>query len=128
MNVERLQAVKAAILAEPCSIDMNVWECRSACCIGGHAERMFTGRLAAFFCLRPHAGKLLGLSPAGADALFYGHDPHRGDRPSWPVELRTRLDVAPPRTAEYAQVVADAIDDFIATNGWGLEPAEGGAA
>ena len=128
MNVERLRAVKAAILAQPASVDMElIWDeqeqCGSIGCIAGHALHLFDQVKLAEAIDRQNWGiaqsdarVTLGLSKGAARTLFDAGAFY------WPDSLRCRLEDSDAGTPEYAQVVADAIDDFIATDGWGLEP------
>jgi hypothetical protein len=144
MNVELLLKVKQAILDEPARMNMEVFvddsdgyinldhqpACGTVGCIAGwavlldHVGRdsspegiMKAYKAVADKSVEDEAHKVLGLGPAQyMHPLFYPWN-------KWPEDLRIRLAREEPGTEEYAQVVADAIDRYIA-HPWG-DPCNG---
>lgn len=133
MNIELLQKVKQAILDEPRKMDMNVWfdrfwadeeekvrvlrllgkeeaqlpPCGTIGCIAGWSvllgSSMDPGELVH---VGSTAARLLDLDFEQAYDLFH--------TTTWPSDLREKLSDSEPGTIEYAQVVAEAIDRYIA--------------
>lgn len=137
MNIELLEQIKARILAEPDAFRMDTWSCGTAHCIAGWAlvlnnlsianpddhavnQRLTDGR-------RPIAvaATLLGLDggeegewdETEAVRLFCTY--------AWPERFEDRYDESyddgpddlPSRRRARAEIAAERIDHFIATNG-----------
>lgn len=120
MNIELLQQIKARILAEPDAFRMDTWSCGTAHCIAGWAcalngltvknprehataQTLTDGRYPGDV-----GAKLLGVRTPIADRLFMVS--------AWPKQFALAyLDTA--SRAERAQIAAERIDHFIATNG-----------
>lgn len=143
MNTELLLKVKAVILEEPKRVDMDLWirecaegenngpACKTVGCISGWAvliDGMRAWRvkrpLTVLRRMRKSGGpgadgfqsgrELLALNLRQANALFFDNE--------WPSDLRRRLADEYSGTPEYAAVVAEAIDRFIACDGdWANE-------
>lgn len=125
MNVELLQKIKQAILEEPRRIDMTSWAlhplsvenppaCNTVACIAGWAVALtnnLRGKALSGFedGIEYTAEKYLDLPYPFSRRLFY--------MSRWPRTFQERLIYLSPRTPEYARVVADRIDHFIATEG-----------
>ena len=142
MNIELLLRVKQSILDEPKRVDMLEWAtpptratkhrkqrlrptapsappCNTVGCIAGwtilnglkdpaRAARRMREKLG--FEGYAYAARIkLGLLASESDRLFFPRN--------WPERFERRLNVLAPGTPEYAQVVADRIDCFIASNG-----------
>jgi hypothetical protein len=116
MNVELLQQVKQAILAEPDKFRMDRWSCGTAHCIAGWAcllrdipivEGDFTTETVSGEYPGLVASKLLDLRGRAADKLFYTF--------GWPSRFRAPYLGATRR--ERAEIAAERIDHFIATDG-----------
>jgi hypothetical protein len=133
--VALLQRVKAHILEEPLRLNMDNWRttniqddayfdedehagippCRTVACIAGWAVGLGAKRPGAVKNVKDYALKLLGLPKdysagedwmEGSTRLFHPLD--------WPADLRRKLPEVG-GTPEYAAVVAEAIDRFIAS-------------
>jgi hypothetical protein len=138
VNVELLQQIKARILAEPDAFRMDTWSCGTAHCIAGWACALVgdpvvvTDALPAFQLTvsgrypADVASEALGLGKylrdyvCPADSLFLDE--------AWPPEFAYAYDDAlcdddgaPLNTSDArrkrAEIAADRIDHFIATNG-----------
>ncbi len=120
MNVELLLKVKEAILEEPSRIDMADWvkaddtvPCGTVGCIQGWGVALQTGLrgwdLVAYFYNPEAYDDAFDLTPGQQNRLFYEHE--------WPYAYWDKLRSYRRQTPEYAQVVADRIDHFIATKG-----------
>ncbi len=130
MNVELLKRVKQAILAVPERMGMEDWAkasdtapCGTVGCIYGWGKALETG-------LR---GKELRDSITYSVQSLYADARYMPDdnpfdltisqkmrlyfTSGWPMEYRQEIMNWEPQTPQYAQVVADRIDHFIATNG-----------
>lgn len=130
MNVELLKSVREAILEEPLRIDMATWAdvsheapCGTVGCIYGWAQALSTGLrsydLAEYvkdhLTVRQPTGIMapddnpLDLTPEQAKRLYYAEH--------WPQEYQDMEWEEVPQNPEYAQIVANRIDHFIATEG-----------
>lgn len=133
MNVELLRQIQTVILEEPKRVDMGDWidsrrtnlpECGTVGCIYGWAKAITTslrgkelsnlvwgmeGMDGTDGRYLDDGAKLLGLTEPQACRLFFDCD--------WPARFRHALNRAKRQTPEYAQVVSDRIDHFIATEG-----------
>lgn len=125
MNVELLEKVKEAILEEPLRIDMNTWAnedksvpCGTVGCIYGWGQAITTKLRGKelweqikrkFATITATLDNPFDISTVQASRLYYEYN--------WPSEYRDKLLDFEPQTPEYAQVVADRIDHFIATEG-----------
>ena len=144
MNIELLQRIKAHVLEEPKRIYMGDWNyridageeyeiegatlvgpaCGTVACICGWAIQLSDAEL-------NDADSARGQGPTGKRLLDLSGSPWYPEKDSdefsqaqrlfheicWPEEFRARLQNAPVQSQEYAQVVADRIDHFIATDG-----------
>lgn len=133
MNVELLQKVKAHILEEPKRLKMSQWgrkvdpftgpACGTVGCIAGWAAFLskpaYIGSEALYsYCdglysqARLDAAELLDVNKRQQEYLFFvGY---------WPEPFRERYqiaDVFPDNHTELAQITAERIDHFIATDG-----------
>ncbi len=129
MNVELLLEVKKAILEEPLRIDMDTWAnqdlavpCGTVGCIYGWGQALQTGlrgvdlwnyiRDTVIDCAGSRVGPSenpFEITNEQASRLYFWE--------KWPLEYKNRLKVLFEQTPGYAQVVADRIDHFIATEG-----------
>lgn len=133
MNVEILRRVQRLFKRSPEVLDMGSWVgeregCGTVGCIAGwvcildsHGKRVrhLKGRepWEISSTARTRAEKLLGLSPNDVDGLFHTAAYRLFYRHAWPGEFERRISALEPGTAEYAKVVCDRIDHFIATEG-----------
>ena len=146
MNVELLHRIKAHILENPMRIYMGEWsieleerqeyesnsgetlmapDCGTVACICGWAERLSwaKGSLGQTGGEGQTGRKLLGLHGSSSFPAFVSTSTNFSEaqrlfhEECWPQDLRDRLAVATFQSAEYARVVADRIDRFIATDG-----------
>lgn len=134
MRVDRLQRIKRHILEEPLRVNMEpllckpdlqkaargyfgakrrtlpydhppTWPaCKTVACIAGWEIALYGDPVEDF---AEAARERLELPN---DSLFYAA--------GWPDALRESLFAEDPGTANYAKVVADAIEDYIRTGGW----------
>lgn len=126
MNVELLRAVQKTILEEPLRIDMESWAredntvpCGTAGCIFGWGMALTTNLrknelIAAIWPEVAFAGamatsNIFDLTPRQKDVLFY--------LDNWPAYLQHKLLGLKEQTPEYAAVVSERIDRFIASDG-----------
>lgn len=138
MNVPLLQEIRARIVAEPDAFRMDVWSCGTAHCIAGWAlvlngmtvgnpeegavfQRLSDGRRPM-----PVAAELLGIGHYGPDNESF--EETESDRLfctyAWPSDFEERYESYDDddkngslvRRAR-AQIAAERIDHFIATNG-----------
>lgn len=121
MNTELLLKVKSAILAEPLKFDMTDWftpdsesPCGTAACIAGHAVAISIGAASLNEGQRYWVDELVSI------AEILGCHWEQKDRlcyvPQWPLNFQSRYQFADSRQ-ERANIAADRIDFFIATNG-----------
>ncbi len=125
INVSLLEKVKEAVLANPNRVNMEKWfgaeiaggvyttslemfknDCNTTACIAGWA--IFLGNPNNVDYAHFAAADLLGLDLPTSDKLFLSH--------YWPRKFYSLL-LSAKTQEEYAQVVADRIDHFIATEG-----------
>lgn len=133
LNVERFMQVKAMILAEPARIHMGVWRetdveyfdpkpaCSTVGCIAGWSaiaylmekKKLKRPKTAAekmeSWEVQDIAEQSLGMGERDSWQLF--------DESHWPVDLNDALRLREPGTPEYAAVVAQAIDRYVACDG-----------
>jgi hypothetical protein len=122
VNIALLEDIKAHILAEPDAFRMDTWTCGTAHCIAGWAL-VLTGNKVVNPDSNPGvqhtkdgrypsdvACEVLGLIRSNDEdgRLFFEYN--------WPGDLPDRYDAADTRS-ERAQIAAERIDLFIATNG-----------
>lgn len=113
MNIELLEKVKSAILAEPQHFRMDTWTCGTAHCIAGWALK-----LEGVPIVNPEAGAPSQRTANGNEPDIEASSlldlPHHGlfHVEEWPYELRERYDAAED-FATRAAIAAEAIDDFI---------------
>ncbi len=128
MNVELLTKVRDAILEEPRRIDMQTWAkavddvpCGTVGCIYGWGQALLTNlrgkrleevvgssiRYEGLYNLP--IDNPFGLTEEQAKCLYFTD--------TWPAEFSNRLEFEVDQTPEYARIVADRIDHFIATEG-----------
>lgn len=116
LNIDLLQKVKAAILAEPEHFDMSWWtqenDCGTAGCIAGWAVALAGGKSLGLVHARRLAGHIaqeardsLQISQEESNKLFLGE--------YWPEPFRSRYTDA--KSKRWASIAADRIDHFIAT-------------
>lgn len=130
MNVERLLAVKHAILDHPKQVDMMSWyggdaycyepehltpnvldRCGTTGCVAGWAVSLFAPGIPYGLCgngVYDRAIALLDTSEDAADSLFHVMN--------WPSDLRRRYGKAR-RPATRARIVAERIDRFLLEHG-----------
>ena len=121
MNIELLERVKEAILANPQHFDMSCWgnleknnggfTCNSAACIAGWAVFLEKGIMLDNQDVESEAQRLLRLYDGEAYQLFYDSN--------WPDEFEDRYRDAAwaDNYAEIARAAAARIDRFLATGG-----------
>lgn len=120
MNTELLLKVKAAILAEPLKFNMASFfsadGCGTTACIAGHAIAIDYGELDLskwdqFAAYHLKGRSALGLDDGQANRLFYSE--------LWPHEIFERYEDASEASNRslMAEITAERIDHFIATNG-----------
>jgi len=112
MNIELLNRIQQKILADPTSFQMETFfappwpedDCDTAACIAGWTL-LLSGKNKA--CdVAEEAAKVLGITLKQAALLFY--------EGGWPEKFRLRSKVYSDKAA---QLAADRIDHFIATDG-----------
>jgi hypothetical protein len=116
MNTKLLLKVRDRILAEPEHFDMAEYfldqPCGTTACIAGWTKAIVT-RQSLKNCRRSHiwafARNALGINEEQAKKLFY--DDH------WPHPFDFNYAEANDNAKELAQIAADRINHFIATNG-----------
>ena len=119
MNTFLLLKVKEAILANPEHFDMSLWACGTAACICGWTAKLageydkLREMLDSPFDIPENypaklGARLLKIDVEQAEALFLS---------GWPVHFLERYTDAEGDRVKRAQVVAEAIDDFIAHDG-----------
>lgn len=123
MNVELLQKVKAAILAKPEEYNQYEW-CGTAQCIAGHAvalalpeeyaDAVKDGHDEVTLLVLNRKGEVLGFSEDDNEDWYRSYRLFYSDH--WPPNLEGRYDNAK-TPKERAQIGAERIDLFIATNG-----------
>jgi hypothetical protein len=129
MNVELLQKVKAHVLEEPRRVFMGAWclqdvhirlnglqvpDCNTIACISGWSAQLYNQdrRLSIGMpgYVRDREGEIaLDITLEQAGRLFYLVE--------WPDDLYFKIKDTILQSTEYAQVVAERIDRFIATEG-----------
>ncbi len=138
LTVERLRKVEELICEEPKRMHMGSWvvddledilnqelipPCHTVACIAGWSlvqERIDNGyqflatdrhRLDGIShgSIQIHALKYLQLTEEEGDSLFFGAN--------WPGQFKVNLYYAKPQTPEYAAIVIERIEHFIATGG-----------
>jgi hypothetical protein len=132
MNLENFERVKAAILANPETLDMQTWGnnasyspcgtvgCMAGFCdwlmaVDGHKNTLFvaSGELTTRFIddeesvVINNAKQFLGITESQADSLFYTWN--------WPRDFRGEYADAEDYSIEVASVVVRRIDHFLAT-------------
>lgn len=127
MNTKLLLEVKAKILEEPKQFEMSAYfsnasnsgieipNCGTAACIGGWAisfSKKLNPNLASAGVVHgwgSEAQKILDLTAPERHQLFYAGN--------WPEPFRSKFGEAVAGSKEAAQIAADRIDHFIATEG-----------
>lgn len=106
MNVALLEKIAETIVDNCGDFDMGNWHCGTVHCIGGWAE-VLTGNEKSYSAAKK--AKILGLNVDESDRLFSLFD--------WPVTFRNAYRNAKRDMSAKAQIAADRIRHFIATEG-----------
>ena len=133
INVELLEKVKAKIREEPRRMDMADWgrvidprriegddnlpPCGTVGCIAGWAEILsggnVTGMVTGFNRIVPPPP----FHPIKERIAWSEAESRLCLTVDWPPDLKRRLEDSDPGTSEYAEIVCERIDRFIATDG-----------